>query len=439
MNHKNNKSVTLSEIFYLKYVIRKEAYMNKEKKHSNKCPICGRSTHKKSEYCIFHAGAEEKTEREFIEALKKYIQEIKEKDKNYDFKYFIFIGYINFRKDMNTTNFKDADFDGTNFEGDANFERGEFKGDADFKGATFKRNAFFRDVTFKGDALFKGAIFQRYADFKRTTFKGNAFFRDVTFERDASFVGATFQGSTFFRDAIFEYCAGFGEATFERNTFFKGATFEKYAGFWWAIFKGDTVFEEVTFKEIAFFRDVTFKGDALFAGATFEGSTYFQKATFKEIAEFCKAIFKGEVSFQESNFEREAGFQGATFKRETSFDGAFLPPGKNFSLKVKKGGSISFEKTYLEGVLLKLNIDEDVLINFNKTKLINTKIRREDIVGHLLHEQKKEFCQAIEVYKILKNNFRSLGNYQEEKWAFLKEKEMERRSYSYEVFKKENE
>jgi len=49
--------------------------MNKEEKNYNKCPICGRLTHKESKYCIFHASAEEKTEEEFIEALKKYIEE----------------------------------------------------------------------------------------------------------------------------------------------------------------------------------------------------------------------------------------------------------------------------------------------------------------------------------------------------------------------------
>ena len=43
--------------------------MNKEENNSNKCPICGRPTHKESKYCIFHASAEEKTEEEFKQAL----------------------------------------------------------------------------------------------------------------------------------------------------------------------------------------------------------------------------------------------------------------------------------------------------------------------------------------------------------------------------------
>ena len=66
--------------------------MSQETNNPSKCPICGRPTHKESKYCIFHASAEEKTEIEFIEALKEYISEIKEENKEYDFEDFIFIG-----------------------------------------------------------------------------------------------------------------------------------------------------------------------------------------------------------------------------------------------------------------------------------------------------------------------------------------------------------
>ena len=55
--------------------------MNKEEKNPAKCPFCGRPAHKESRYCIFHASAEEKTEEEFKNALKKYIEEIKKDDK----------------------------------------------------------------------------------------------------------------------------------------------------------------------------------------------------------------------------------------------------------------------------------------------------------------------------------------------------------------------
>ena len=82
--------------------------MNQEEKNSNKCPICGRPTHKESKYCIFHASAEEKTEREFKEALKEYVEKIKKEDGDYNFEKYIFIGEINFREDLDITVFKNA-------------------------------------------------------------------------------------------------------------------------------------------------------------------------------------------------------------------------------------------------------------------------------------------------------------------------------------------
>ena len=45
--------------------------MNQENNNSKICPICGRPTHKESKYCVFHAGAEEKTEEDFKQALKE--------------------------------------------------------------------------------------------------------------------------------------------------------------------------------------------------------------------------------------------------------------------------------------------------------------------------------------------------------------------------------
>ncbi|GAI12943.1 unnamed protein product, partial [marine sediment metagenome] len=58
----------------------------------------------------------------------------------------------------------------------------------------------------------------------------------------------------------------------------------------------------------------------------------------------------------------------------------------------------------------------------------NTKIKREQIENHILQEKKKEFYEAQEIYLLLKNNFHSIGRYEDESWAFKKEKDMERKS-----------
>ena len=301
---------------------------NKEKVKLRVCSIegCGRPTHRESKYCIFHAGAQEKTEEEFKIALKKYTEEIKEEDKDYDFSGFIFIGNINFKDDLNITIFK---------------------------------NANFMDATFKGEVYFVGIIV-----------KGN--------------MSTIFKGNTNFIDA-----------TFEGNVYFSGA-------------------------------GTIFKGDAAFINATFEEKVDFESVTFKEGADFMYATFEGDLYFD-----------NAIFKRYLSFLGATLPPGKNLELRVKNevkkkriiSGSISFQHAFLENNYLSLDLDEGVLIDFTDALLRNTKIEKSQIENHILQENKKEFSEAQEVFLLLKNNFHSIGRYNDESWAYKKEKDMERKSY----------
>ena len=347
INHKGRGRKTTFKrlIITINYFLqRKEQYisLNKETVKKNICPIkdCGRPIHKESKYCIFHAGEKEKTEKEFIDALKKYIQETKE-DKIYNFRDFIFIGDIDFRNNLNINYFKCVDF---------------------------------RNVVFKGGANFKNTIF----------------------EEDAVFKGATFKGVTTFESAIFK-----------GGTLFDGATFYEDTNFWM-----------VTFKEHVSFKGTTFKGDANFGVTTFERFVMFMYTTFKRDTKFDSAIFQGRTFFVE-----------ATFEGNVSFDLATLPSGKKLNIKAKKKGIISFIYTKLENIFLDLNLDEGVLIDFSNTLLRNTQIKKDQIEKHILQEKKKEFSEAQQVYILLKNNFHSIGKYNEESWAFKKEKDMERKSY----------
>ena len=156
--------------------------MNKEEKNSDKCPICRRSTHKESKYCIFHASAAEKTEEEFKKALKKFIEEIKLKNIVYDFMGFVFIGNNDFRKDYNVKQFNNL----------VRFDSAIFHGKTSFSGITFNDYAIFMRTTFHGDAEFIGVNFQRdaifnYANFNKvhfnaTNFKWNAIFNESSFK-----------------------------------------------------------------------------------------------------------------------------------------------------------------------------------------------------------------------------------------------------------------
>jgi hypothetical protein len=235
---------------------------NKEKVKSNVCSICGRTLHKKSEYCIFHAKAEEKTEEEFKKALKEYVYKIKEggKDKDYEFKIFIFVGNIDFKEDLNITSFNNANFKDANFNGFANFGDANFNGFANF-----------------GDANFKG-----FANFRDANFKGNTNFVNATFKKDANFEDAIFQEDANFRYTFFEVFALFGDA----------------------IFQGDANFEDAIFQEDANFRGTNFKGDANFEINNIKGNIYFNNAVFTHSKTISLDIKnKAEINFEKAYLE----------------------------------------------------------------------------------------------------------------------------------------
>src|SRR5665648_942642 len=195
--------------------------MKKEEDITNKCPTCGRPTHKESKYCIFHASAEEKNVGEFKEALKEYVNKIKKEDGDYDFEKFIFIVDIDFKKDLNITIFKLANFTEATFEGVANFTEATFSRFAYFTEATFSRVAYFTETTFKGQADFTEATFEEVAYFTKATFSGVANLSETTFKGQADFTEATFEEVAYFIEATFKGGANFIEATFEGDADFK--------------------------------------------------------------------------------------------------------------------------------------------------------------------------------------------------------------------------
>ena len=205
-------------------------------------------------------------------------------------------------------------------------------------------------------------------------------------------------------------------ATFKDETDFSDATFKGKASFSDAIFESKAIFSDATFESEATFGEVTFKGKIDFSDATFEDNTSFRDATFK-----------GNTDFSDATFEGDADFVFATFENNVYFDLATLPKGKTLVLKVKSKSNISFMHTILENICLELDLEKEAFINFTNSILRNTQIKKEKINGHILQEQAKDFFKAKEIYLLLKNNFHSIGRYDDESWAFKKEKDMERK------------
>ena len=347
--------------------------MNKETKKSNKCLKCDRPTHKESKYCIFHASAEEKTEEEFKESLKEYIEEIKKEDKYYDFEKFIFVGGINFKEELNIRRFKITNFS---------------------------------EATFMGSVTFSGVIFESVAFFTGATFESDASFYLTTFEIRVLFIEAIFKKNANFNEAIFKEYAYFNKATFEGFTYFNKATFEGRLGESIIIGRLPTFYDDSLIKDFSLF-ETTRKDDA-----------FFNSYNLKNGANFSDVIFKEDSSFKLIYLSTNFGISDAK-----------VLPGKKLSIHVINGkGKISFERTYLENSYLDIELTKGVLIDFTGALLKNTKIYKKQIENYILQEKEKKFSEAQEIYLLLKNNFHSIGRYNDESWAFRKEKDMERKS-----------
>ena len=397
--------------------------MNKEAKGSNECPICGRPTHKESKHCIFHAGVEEKTEEEFKMALKEYIDRIKDENKDYNFEGFIFVGYvIDFKKEFGVDVFVHVNFKGTFFKGFAKFEGIVFQGDANFDNSKFDG-----------------------ASFKNTRFEGDLFLTNATFNSVVTFEQAFFLKHAYFGETIFFEQATFNSMTVAAANFFK-TTFKKYALFMKTNFKKEVLFWYARFESIAYFNEANFPSHVNFTETSFK-IVIFEKAIFKNGAIFSNTTFNGVANFEETNFSGNIFFNETTFRGITKF----ILIGKQINLdftysKFNSGifviieirkGEINFKNALLENVSLNFKIERDVLVNYERAVLKNTQLKRKDIEFNIMQERKNKFSEAKEIYLTLKNNFHSTGRYDDESWAFKKEKDMERLSYSFYSFKKD--
>ena len=85
----------------------------------------------------------------------------------------------------------------------------------------------------------------------------------------------------------------------------------------------------------------------------------------------------------------------------------------------------------LENISLSLKLGKDAIIDFENTRLSNTNIKRKDLEGHIKQENEEDFVQAKEIYLLIKNNFHSIGRYDDESWAYIKERDMEKMSKSF--------
>jgi hypothetical protein len=192
--------------------------------------------------------------------------------------------------------FKDDDYKGAKFQGDANFDLVQINGGLDVEGAVFQSNSTFVAGALKNYAYFTKAVFEGEARFDGISIAGDANFEGARFSPKGAtplgadalirFPGIRIAGQTVFDDCEFNGAVRFDQARFEMEVFFDTTKFCGEVRFDGVSFGGPVRFNSASFMANDANARITFQsaraGDIDFRGAHFSG---------------------GKVSFQDANFK----------------------------------------------------------------------------------------------------------------------------------------
>ena len=263
------------------------------------------------------------------------------------------------------------------------------------------------------DYNFEGFIFVGDINFNNIEFNEDPKFINAEFIYGSiSFIGTRFEEKTSFLGVLFYGTVNFGGASFRKEVEFKGT---KFLG-------GPTSFKKVYFSGDVSFEGNIFQNNIDFSNAQFHGNfnCNFDKFNGREIHFNC-----ADINYNFDICLTEKKHISLNFESITTYS-AFT----DIKLLVKNG-SISFRNTILEKISLCFEIYNDSYIDFEGTRIKDTVFRRDHIEGHLIQENKKWYDRAKEIYITLKNNFHSIGRYDDESWAYIKERDMEKLTYSF--------
>lgn len=321
----------------------------------------------------------------------------------------------------------------------------------DFSYAEFEGDKLIFDsaIFANGNTNFFGANFNHCdVNFKRVKFgSGNSVFKSVKFGDGAiSFYNTNFgTGNLSFVDADFSN----GNVDF-KNTFFGNGTVDfKFARF----ANGDISFEKATFgkgkkdfKNVEFgggkldFRRVSFNdGDVSFEGVEFgNGKVSFRSSEFGHgkktfhLADFAN----GAAQFDYVDFgSGEVSFNRARVA-DISFSGCHL--NCYTDLRVSECHEIDLSNTIVRDILDVKPEDDKVVIK--ELNLVGMRIlgrifidwRANNVSDIIYHQKKTSLFQKAEQFRILKENFRNNGQYEDEDEAYVEFKRCEAKArYEY--------
>ena len=268
------------------------------------------------------------------------------------------------------------------------FTSAKFYSNADFRGSTFIKDVDFNEVTFNGKADFSS---QGEA---KTIFGGDATFNGTRFTQEAYFDKVTFNGK-----------ADFSSQKDAKTTFVGKASFNG------ANFSSETHFDELTFIEVADFstRDnakTTFDGKATFNGTHFSQEAKFTEVTFNESADFSaqsdiKTVFGAQATFNDVQFHKEISFNKVLFegiadfstKKIESFNETFMSDAKFTNTHFKKTANFSYIHSYSNNNSHKIYFKQ---VDFHEDSLfINTEFQTDVHFEKTVFHRKAKFNDAI--------------------------------------------
>lgn len=268
--------------------------------------------------------------------------------------------------------------------------------------------------------------------------------------------GFAFPEFDLFEHKTIDYEISFRNAIFSKMVSFIGTKFTDKVDFLEARFLSRSMFSEVFFVETVVFDGAKFNGRANFGNAEFMGKTYFGNTEFLNKINFSKTIFSNKVDFIWSKFSTQAEFKRTTFLDEANFLFVDLPGEINFiqtafynklNLKELSGQGIinlsycKFEDCVdlrvkncryinLEESVNKSNIDflpsrnRTMVVNrlnfYNLKNMGNIYIDwQKNNVKNAIENQAKNYQDKANQYRLLKENFRRLGQYDQEDKAYV--------------------
>jgi len=367
-----------------------------------------------------------------------------------------------------------AEFIFSSFALDAVFKESCFIGETAFNDSMFESKLNIEDTLFKSKALFERCRFKQDVDASNSTF-----IKDVTFEKSifnsvSSFEGSTFEREARFRESVFENSANFKSSKMSIANFYASIFKSKgdfsystitNAVFTFSEFGSDAIFFEATILETTNFKDSRYRGNldcnsitippvSDFTEIRCYGPMKFIPTTSGLLtADFSKSSFDFGAEIDEKNFAllvfKKCVFRGTTkitASGDLRLDDCIVNDNIQikFSKKEKPEDDIATRNTnktlFINGANISGTLDAKY---FNKIKMNDVKamgeihIDFEELVGKKdkgpiasiknnlafmdnepLNGQKL-LCPSPDVFLVLKENYHSLGKYDDEDRAYV--------------------